>query len=74
MRDVSRLTFNELAEEGELLVIGHDVRRATNLSLCDEHFQMGHDLVFELLMWPDVSEIKREMRMKEGKGGRGGGF
>ena len=56
MRDVSRLPFNELAKEGELLVVGHDIWGATNLALCDEHFQMSHDLVFELLEWPDTNK------------------
>lgn len=52
VRDVSGLAFDELAEEGEILVIGHDVRGATDFTLCDEHFQVGHDLVFQLLVWP----------------------
>ena len=50
MRGPSPLTFDELAEEGEFLVIGHDIWGTANLSLCDEHFQMGHDFVFELLL------------------------
>ena len=49
VRDVSGLPFDELAEEGEILVIGHDVRGTADFALGDEHFQMGHDLVFELL-------------------------
>jgi hypothetical protein len=48
--DVSSLTFDELAEEGEILFFGHDVRGTANLPLCDEHLQMGHNFVFELLM------------------------
>ena len=56
MRDVSRLPLNELAKKRELLLVGHDIWGAANLSLCDEHFQMGHDLVFELLAWPDMGE------------------
>ena len=49
VRYVRSLTFDELSEERELLVIGHDVWGTANLSLCDEHFQMGHDFVFQLL-------------------------
>jgi hypothetical protein len=48
--DANPLAFDELAEEGELLFIGHEVWGAANLSLGDEHFQMSHDLVFELLV------------------------
>lgn len=44
------MTFDELAEEGELLVMGHDVWGTANFTLCDEHFQMDHDFVFELLL------------------------
>ena len=61
MRDVSSLTFDELAEEREVLVIGHDVRGTANLPLCDEHLQMSHDFVFELLIWPR----KRGVRSKQ---------
>jgi len=50
VRDVTGLSFDELAEKRELLVVGHGIRRAANLALCDEHFQMSHDLVFELLV------------------------
>ena len=56
VRDVSSLTFDELAEEGEVLVIGHDVRGTANLPLCDEHLQMGHDFVFELLILQKMKE------------------
>jgi len=56
VRDVGHLAFDELAKEWELLVIGHDIWRAPNLSLCDEHLQMGHDLVFQLLGRPDRNE------------------
>ena len=56
MGDVSGLAFDELSEEGEILVVCHDVRGAANLPLCDEHLQMGHDLVFELLVWPNGGE------------------
>lgn len=56
--DVSSLTFDELAEEREFLVIGHDVRGTTNLPFGDEHLQMGHDFVFELLIRP--SQIKTD--------------
>ena len=88
MRDVSRLTFDELAEEGELLVIRHDVRGTANLPLCDEHFQMGHHLVFQLLEGPNGSGSDRKRvwamnggkegdcqgRERRGGGGGGGGF
>jgi hypothetical protein len=47
---VNSLAFDELAEEGELLVIGHDVWGTANLSFGDEHFQMSHDFVFQLLV------------------------
>ena len=60
MRDVSGLAFDELSEEGEILVIWHDVRRAANLALCDEHFQMSHDLVFELLVWATGRGLDKE--------------
>jgi len=50
VRSASPLAFDELAKEGEFLVIGHDVWGTANLSLCDEHLQMGHDLVFKLLL------------------------
>jgi len=43
VRDVSGLTFNELAEEREPLAVGRGAQRTTNLP-CDEHFQMSHDL------------------------------
>lgn len=56
VRDASSLTFDELAEEGEVLFIGHDVGGTANLPLCDEHLQMGHDFVFELLIWPKMNE------------------
>jgi len=56
VRDAGHLAFNELSKEWELLFIGHDVWGATNLPLCDEHFQMGHDLVFQLLVLPDRNE------------------
>ena len=78
MRDAGHLAFNELAKERELLLIGHDVWGAANLSLCDEHFQMGHDLVFQLLVLVDRNESdqahKGDERAKEGGcGGEGGG-
>ena len=77
MRDAGHLAFNELAKERELLLIGHDVWGTTNLSLCDEHFQMGHDLVFQLLVLPDRNESdhtrKGDEMAKEGGCGQEGG-
>ena len=58
MRDASPLTLDELSKEGELLVVGHDVGGTTNLALCDEHFQMGHDFVFELLEWAEDQGVR----------------
>lgn len=77
MRDVSRLPLNELAKEGELLVVRHDIWGATNLALCDEHFQVSHDLVFELLERAKMGESDHADGSERGKGrdlwaGRGG--
>ena len=49
MWDASGLSLDELAEEGELDVIGHQVGRALDLPLLHEHLEMRHDLVLELL-------------------------
>ena len=66
VRDVSSLAFNELAEEGKFLVIGHDVRGTANFPLGDEHLQMGHDFVFELLIWRGDERV-RSKQMGNGR-------
>jgi hypothetical protein len=43
------------------LVIGHDVRGTANLPFGDEHLQMGHDFVFELLIWAESDQNRWAM-------------
>ena len=47
--DASCLTFDELAEEGELDVVGHDVGWTLDVATLHEKLEVGHDLVLELL-------------------------
>ena len=47
--DACCLAFDELAEEGELYVIGHDVWGTLDVSALHEELEVGHDLVLELL-------------------------
>jgi hypothetical protein len=47
--DADCLALDELAEEGELDVIGHDVGRTLDVSALHEELEVGHDLVLELL-------------------------
>ena len=43
------LSLDELAQESELDVVGHDVWGTLDLALLHEHLEVGHDLVLELL-------------------------
>jgi len=52
LRDVGRVAFNELAEEGELMVARHGIWRTANLPLCNEYL----DLALESLVRPNVAE------------------
>lgn len=47
--DARRLTLDELAEKGELDVVGHDVGGALDVAALHEELEVGHDLVLELL-------------------------
>ena len=47
--DAGCLALDELAEEGELNVIGHDVGGTLDVSALHEELEVGHDLVLELL-------------------------
>ena len=47
--DAGRLSLNELAQERELQVIRHNVRRSLNFAFLHEQFEMGHDFVLQLL-------------------------
>jgi hypothetical protein len=47
--DASCFTLDELAEEGEFDVVGHDVGWTLDVAALHEQLEVGHDLVFELL-------------------------
>lgn len=49
MRNASLLTLDELAEEREFNVVGHDVWGALDIATLHEEFKVGHDLVLQLL-------------------------
>ena len=47
--DARCLALDELSEEGELDVVGHDVRGTLDVAALHEELEVGHDLVLELL-------------------------
>jgi hypothetical protein len=47
--DASCLTLDELSEEGEFDVVGHDVGWPLDVASLHEQLEVGHDLVLELL-------------------------
>lgn len=47
--DASCLTLDELSEEGEFDVVGHDVGWTLDVAALHEQLEVGHDLVLELL-------------------------
>ena len=47
--DARCLALNELSEEGELDVVGHDVGGALDVAALHKELEVGHDLVLELL-------------------------
>ena len=47
--DACRLALDELSEEGELDVVGHDVGGTLDVAALHEELEVGHDLVLELL-------------------------
>lgn len=47
--DASCLTLDELPEEGEFDIVGHDVWWTLDVAALHEQLEVGHDLVFELL-------------------------
>jgi len=47
--DARCFTLDELAEEGEFDVVGHDVGGTLDVAALHEELEVGHDLVLELL-------------------------
>ena len=49
VRDTSIVALDELAEEGQLDLVWHDVGRALDVALLHEELEVAHRLVLELL-------------------------
>lgn len=49
MGDSGFVAFDESSQKRKFDVVGHDIRRALDVALLHEQFEMGHGLVFQLL-------------------------